>query len=280
MLTVSGLQRKLRERLAPRFGAAIFDSIVMQAMLGFEKRGAVVLDKLDQARLEYDPRSVIGNKLFIFGQFEEKEIQFFSHLLRQFDSPVVLDIGANIGLHSIRWATSCPSLRAYAFEPSRQTFSMVRNNVDRTGHSARIEVIPQAVSDQVGVGQFFHCEDDAYSSLRDTRRKRIVDSYQVDITTIDAFVFGRGLAKVDLVKIDVEGFEREVLLGGVRTLRELRPHLFVEIFAGANSNPDPEGTVEFVQSLGYDAFVFKDGVRWPFVRHSDKFFNYYFRPKT
>jgi FkbM family methyltransferase len=252
----------------------------MQAMLGFEKRGALVLDKLDQAGLEYDPRSVIGNKLFICGRFEEEEIQFFSDLLKQLGAPVILDIGANIGLHAIKWATACPSLRAYAFEPSRQTLSLVRKNVDRTGHSARIEVIPLAVSDRVGVGEFFHCEDDAYSSLRDTRRKRVIDSYQVDITTIDAFVFGRGLSKVDLVKIDVEGFEREVLMGGVRTLREFRPHLFVEIFAGANSNPDPEGTVEFVQSLGYDVYVFKDGRPQPFVRHSDIFFNYYFRPRA
>lgn len=280
MPTVPGIQRKLRERLAPRLGATMFDSIVMQTMLGFEKRGAVVLDKLDQAGLEYNPRSVIGNKLFVYGQFEEKEIQFFSDLLLQSDAPVVLDIGANIGLHAIRWAGSCPSLRAYAFEPSRQTLSMIRNNVDRTGHSARIEVIPQAVSDQVGSGEFFHCEDDAYSSLRDTRRKRVVDSYQVDITTIDAFVFARGLSRVDLVKIDVEGFEGEVLMGGVRTLRQFRPHLFVEIFAGAHSNPDPQGTVEFVQSVGYDAYVFKDGRPQPFIRHSDEFFNYYFRPKA
>jgi FkbM family methyltransferase len=258
----------------------MFNSVLMQAILGFEKRGDVVLDKLGDVRLEYDPHSVIGNKLFVSGQFEEYEIRFFSDLLKQFGAPVVLDVGANIGLHSIRWATSCPSLRAYAFEPSRETLQMVRNNVKRSGHSARIEVIPQAVSDRVGVGEFFHCEDDAYSSLRDTRRKRVVDSYQVDITTIDSFIFGRGLSKVDLVKIDVEGFEREVLMGGVRTLSEFRPHLFVEIFAGANSNPDPEGTVDFVQSLGYDAYVFKDGVPWPFVRHSDAFFNYYFRSKA
>jgi len=280
MSMVSGIQRKLRKRLVSRFGTAIFDSIVLQALLGFERRGTVVLDKLDQARLEYDPHSVIGNQLFIFGQFEEKEIRFFADLLRQFSAPVVLDIGANIGLHAITWATSCPSLRAYAFEPSRQTLAMTRNNVARAGHSARIEVIPQAVSDQVGVGEFFHCEDDAYSSLRDTLRKRVVDSYQVDITTIDAFVSGRRLSKVDLVKIDVEGFEREVLTGGLRTLREFHPHLFVEIFAGANSNPDPEGTVELVQSVGYDAYVFKDGGPQPFVRHSDDFYNYYFRPKA
>jgi len=252
----------------------------MQAALGFEKHGAVILDKLDRARLEYDPRSDIGNNLFLYGQFEETEIRFFADLLQRIDTPVVLDIGANIGLHSIKWASSCPSLRAYAFEPSRQTFSMVRNNVDRTGTSARIEVIPQAVSNHVGVGKFFHCEDDAYSSLTDTRRKRVIDSYQVDVTTLDAFVFGRRLPKVDFVKIDVEGFEQQVLLGGARTLRELRPHLFVEIYAGTNSNPDPEGTVEFVRSADYEAFVFKDGIPQPFVQHSDKFYNYYFRPKA
>ncbi len=259
---------------------AFFDSAVIPSVLGFKKRGKAIFDKLTDVGLEYDPLSVIGKKLFESGQFEEDEIRFFAKLLGNREAPVVLDIGANIGLHSIRWAAACPTLRSYAFEPSRETLTMLRNNVVQSGHAPRIEVIPMAVADRQGAGNFFHCVDDAYSSLRDTHRKQVETSYQVDITTIDSFVSGRRLSKIDLVKIDVEGLELEVLNGAIETLRRLRPHLFVEIFAGTHSNPDPEGTINRVRLLGYEPYIFQNGAPKPFVRHSDEFYNYYFCPKA
>jgi FkbM family methyltransferase len=275
---MSGLRRKLRSRLVHRLDSAIGDSRILQWLLGFRKTHRGVIDKLGPVRLEYDPRTVIGNQLFLAGAFEESEFRFFQEILAAISQPVVLDVGANIGVHTIGWARACRRARIYAFEPSRSTFELLRANVDRNNVGANVEMIPEAVSDQVGVGEFFSCEDDAYSSLRDTERKRVLESFPVTITTIDTFADSRKLSKIDLIKIDVEGFERQALEGAQRTLRKLRPHLFVEIFGGKNSNPDPAGTVDFVRSLGYEAFVLRNGIPEPYRQHSDALFNYYFRP--
>lgn len=261
-----------------RLDDAVGDSRVLQLLLGFKKTNHGVIDKLGSISLEYDPHSVIGNMLFVSGTFEESEFRFFKEILTRISQPVVFDVGANIGVHAIGWARACPRARIYAFEPSKATFELLRENVDRNNVGGNVEMIPDAVSNYVGVGEFFRCDDDAYSSLRDTNRKRVMESFPVTITTIDAFVDSRNLSKIDLIKIDVEGFEREALEGGQRTLRNLRPHLFVEIFGGKNSNPDPAGTVEFVRSLGYEAFVLRNGIPEAYVRHSDALFNYYFRP--
>jgi len=67
-----------------------------------------------------------------------------------------------------------------------------------------------------------------------------------------------------------------VIAGGRRTLQALRPDLFVEIYGGAGSNPDPERTVAAVCALGYRAFVLVDGEPVPYVRHSDDRYNYFF----
>lgn len=275
---MSGLRRKLRRRLAHRLDDSVGDSRVLQLLLGFKKTNRGVIDKLGSISLEYDPHSVIGNMLFVSGAFEESEFLFFKEILTRISQPVVFDVGANIGVHAIGWARACPRARIYAFEPSKATFELLRENVDRNNVGESVELIPGAISNHIGVGEFFSCEDDAYSSLRDTDRKRVLESFPVTITTIDAFVDSRNLSKIDLIKIDVEGFEREALEGGQRTLRKLRPHLFVEIFGGKSSNPDPAGTVEFVRSLGYEAFVLRNGIPEAYVQHSDALFNYYFRP--
>ena len=275
---MSGLRRKLRRRLVHRLDDSVGDSRVLQLLLGFTKTNRGVIDKLGSVSLEYDPHSVIGNMLFVSGAFEESEFRFFKEILMRISQPVVFDVGANIGVHAIGWARACPRARIYAFEPSKATFELLRENVGRNNVGGSVEMIPDAVSNYVGVGEFFRCEDDAYSSLRDTNRKRVIESFPVTVTTIDAFMDGRNLSKIDLIKIDVEGFEREALEGGQQTLRNFRPHLFVEIFGGKNSNPDPAGTVEFVQSLGYEALVLRNGVPEAYVRHSDALFNYYFRP--
>ena len=278
MAILQALRQRARRRLLSSGGLSALDWLPVQLMLGFAKGDTGVLDRLGNVTLEYDPRSVIGRQLFVSGAFEDREIRFFQKLLSTIDQPVVLDVGANLGVHALSWAKSHAGSRIFAFEPSRQTLAFLRRNVEQNGLSGQVEVIEQALSDTCGIAEFFHCEDDAYSSLRDTRRKRVVDKYRVKLNTIDQFVQSKELARVDLIKIDVEGLEREVLVGGERVLKDLRPHLFVEIYGGTDSNPDPGGTIEFVRSRGFDAFVLNNGVPEPYIAHSDAFFNYYFRP--
>jgi FkbM family methyltransferase len=271
-------QRARRKVIRSRFGFAALEWRLVQPVLRFQKTHQGIIDNLGHVILEYDPRTVIGNQLFLRGGFEEDEIHFFQRLLSGFAAPVVLDVGANIGLHAVTWAKAISSACVYAFEPSRQTAGFLRRNVALNGLGGRIVVIEEALSDKAGQCEFFHCEDDAYSSLKDTHRKRVVDAYLVRVTTIDDFVSSRGLERINLIKIDVEGLEHEVLLGARQTLSELRPYLFVEIFGGTHSNPDPAGTVRYVQSMGYDAFALRQGIPEKYTIHSDSLYNYYFRP--
>ena len=273
-------RRWLRRRVWSRFGASVIGRPLMPSLLGFQKVGSGVVDGLGDLRLAYDPRSDIGQTLFVSGTFEEFEIRFFEQILSGIERPTVFDIGANLGLHCLRWARSSIGASIYAFEPSPRTLRTLRRNIQMNRLEQRVEVIPVALSDHSGTSAFFHCEDDAYSSLRDTHRRRVVESIEVEVTTVDTFVKARGLPSLNLMKIDVEGLEREVLQGSSRTLELLRPHLFVEVFGGTHSNPDPEGTIEFVRTFGYEAFVLKNGVPEKYVRHSDQFYNYYFLPKS
>jgi FkbM family methyltransferase len=226
--------------------------------------------------IEYDLSSVVGRALLLEGGFEDAEIEFFLRRLRRHQRPVVVDIGANIGVHTLRWAAGAPGAHVHSFEPSPETRARLVRNVERNGLQSSVTVEPLAVSDAPGQARFYHCRDGAFSSLRDTGRQELADAFDVEVTTLDAFAATRPLDDLALVKIDVEGFEDQVIAGGRRTLESLRPDLFVEIYGGTSSNPDPELTVATIQGLGYRAFVLVDGEPVPFERHSDDRYNYFF----
>lgn len=239
-------------------------------------RSASTVSDIHGVSVEYDLSSVIGRALLLEGEFEEPEIQFFLRRLRQRERPVVVDVGANIGVHTLRWAAGAPGAHVYSFEPSPESRERLVRNVERSGLASAVTVEPLAVSDAPGRAQFYHCRDGAFSSLRDTRRQPVTSTFDVEVTTLDAYAATRPLDRLALVKIDVEGFEHQVISGGRRTLETFRPDLFVEIYGGSDSNPDPERTVATIQGMGYRAFVLVDGEPVPFVRHSDDSYNYFF----
>src|SRR4051812_1472051 len=145
----------------------------LQNALGYSASGSMVVDHIGQFPFEYDYLSEIGSRLFFDGEFEENEIRFFEKRITQHPAPVILDIGANVGLHSVRWAMTSPRAKVYAFEPSYATYQILARNILRAGLQGRVEAFQQAVSDHVGVAQFYECADNAYSSLKDTGRKAV-----------------------------------------------------------------------------------------------------------
>jgi FkbM family methyltransferase len=229
---------------------------------------------LGDRRVVYDPhRSAIGWNIFFDGGFEREELD----LCAQFITPesTVLDIGANIGIHSIWFSTLANNGRVISFEPSRSTFSLLLENVKDIGN-----IIPlnTGISDTSGIFTFYECDDNALSGLKDTLRSPVARRTSIVCHRGDDIVASLHLDKVDFIKIDVEGLEKNVLDGLRQTIDAHRPIIFCEIYAGSNSNSDPSGTVQFVIDMGYDAFVLAGTNLKPFTTHNDDEHNYLFVP--
>lgn len=226
--------------------------------------------------MSYELKTDIGDSLYLRGTFEKEELSLLKNLTKAKESPVIFDIGANIGLHSIAMAESNPTSRIFSFEPSGSTRKILEYNIQNKHLTDQVKILPFAVSDSIGKASFFQTDDNAYSSLKDTQRKEVIGKTEVDLITIDAFMIREKLPKVDLIKIDVEGFDTEVIKGGLKTFSEFKPDIFIEIYQGINSNPDPLETINLLLNIGYKAFLIVDGRLTPFVDHSDKQYNYYF----
>jgi FkbM family methyltransferase len=239
---------------------------------------AEITERIGGVKLRYRPRSDIGKHIYFLGSFEQAELALIARILggRPPGPLTIFDVGANIGVHSITLCSLLAQARVIAFEPAADTRRLLERNIRGNGLADRVIVEPYALSNALGNAEFFEMDDDAFSSLKDTGRKGLLRRSSVQLETLDHYVGSRAIRSLDLVKIDVEGFETEVIEGSLATLAAMRPDLLVEIYQGSNSNPDPARTIALLTGAGYRAWVVENGGLQPFVRHQDRLCNYYF----
>jgi FkbM family methyltransferase len=163
---------------------------------------------------------------------------------------VTLDIGACHGLYSVALARrSGPSGRVFAFEPDPVNADVVALHAALNGVSDRITLVRAAVGARAGEA-FFQANRGSESALASDG---MAGAIRVRMVTLDE-LFATG--RVDLVKIDVEGFEEQVLRGGRALLsdRGRGPrHLFIEVhpFAWERANTTSASLLGLLAELGY-----------------------------
>lgn len=186
----------------------------------------------------------IGRSLDLYGEFSEGEVEIFRQIVKP--DFVVLDIGANIGVHTLFFAGAVgPGGLVIAFEPQRlihQTLcaNMALNSIENT------ICLQSAVADKPGsmaVPLLNPREAQNFGGLELGSHDR---GDQVAVTAID----GMGLKRCDFIKIDAEGMEVEVVRGGRRTLARDQPVLYVENDRKQRSAE----LIRLIDSLGYRQF--------------------------
>jgi FkbM family methyltransferase len=161
---------------------------------------------------------------------EEYEPQVLD-LLKQTITPgaVVLDVGANVGVSAMMMARWCgPEGHIHAFEPSPSPKQLLTEHLRMNGLSDRVTVCASALSDAEGTTTFYASGISGKSALSDVNIGQSSEQVQVPVTTIDAYCRAKNI-KPSLIKIDVEGFEFNVLKGARNTLKEVRPSILVEL---------------------------------------------------
>lgn len=180
------------------------------------------------------------------------------------DDAVCIDVGANIGLYSLALSILAPRGVVYAFEPSPSAIGYLRENV-RANCVANVEVSDMAIADRCGTAAF---QDFSFFSagsfISDESPLLTSESYGsaesvVSTITLDDFAAGRGLARVDFVKIDVEGAELLVLAGAERVLARDRPMVVLEFNSFGFTNHQstlPQVALSRIRSMFPHVYVF------------------------
>ncbi|MBL8058392.1 MAG: FkbM family methyltransferase [Anaerolineales bacterium] len=191
------------------------------------------------------------------GVFEPAEQAFVRQTLRPGD--LVLDVGANYGLFTLLAARRVgPAGRVYAFEPSARERAGLLKNIAANGLT-NVTVLEQAVADRPGLAQLAVARDGGLNALaRNAHPEQAVTHWQpVSVTTLDDFVAGAGLPRVDFLKIDVEGAEALVLRGAARLLAQTpAPTILCEFcdVTAAGFNSSGRQLYDLFQASGYALF--------------------------
>lgn len=181
---------------------------------------------------------------------------------------VVIDVGAHAGQFSKLFARMAPRGQVYAFEPSAYARSILTRSL-AFNRLAHVKVIPMGLSDAPGE-LILHTPIKARGGLgfgiahfgEDGQDARDTMDQVVPLTTLDAFAQAEGLTRLDFLKADVEGWEVNVLKGGLKTLAKYRPALFLEVSDAslARAGARPTDIWDILRPLGYRALKAPDFV--------------------
>ena len=178
-------------------------------------------------------------------------------VFRRFAKPnsTILDIGANFGLYTaIGGRIIREHGRLIAFEGNPHTFEYLQRTMyaNKLYHNKRVQLVNALVSDQSGTGTLHYRPTELGGASMTGHRAPDIISVDVRALTIDEYLADD--VKVDLVKIDVEGYEPHVLKGMERTLaRCTNVRLIIEAFENfiRPHYGDPDEYFAYLQGLGF-----------------------------
>jgi FkbM family methyltransferase len=219
-------------------------------MEALETRAGLRVKACRYGTMLYNPKDAyVGRSLDLYGEFSEGEVKTLMQLAPE--GGVVLDIGANIGAHTVPLAQKVgPKGSVLAFEPQPRINMMLCANLLMNG-LANVLIYSCALGAEKGTAflpvlDYERPNNYGAVSVTETPDPRL-PARPTRVMAIDDLA----LASCALMKIDVEGMEAKVLRGGVKTIAKLRPTLYVE-------NDRKEKSAELIamlrHELGYELY--------------------------
>ena len=216
--------------------------------------------------LLFDTNDLISNSLKKDGVWEEYLLVISKFLLQNIPQPLVLDIGANLGAYCIPLAKEIASREGliFAYEPQRIVYYQLCANIF-VNSLDNIFAFNRALGDELGVVEipendyFTNTNIGAFSLIKEFRERNYIklsiNTIKSQIITMSKLDDENFSKEIDLIKIDVEGFELAVLRGATKLLKENNypPILFeawgLDWFATSRNE-----LLYFLTNIGYEIF--------------------------
>jgi len=212
-------------------------------------RQPVIMDFVQSTKLVVEKGMTAATGNLYKGMDEFEDMSFVIHSLRPGDRFV--DIGANIGSYTIL-ASGVAGAKSISIEPSDETYSSLKRNVLLNGLSEKVECLNIAMSSKneelfitIGRGSENRVTHDKQNEVKRVKSK-----------SLDGILKNNNEASV--LKIDVEGFEREVIEGGKSILEGKKTALVVEISnQSSRYNSKPKDTHKTILKKGFHPIKYR-----------------------
>jgi FkbM family methyltransferase len=204
-----------------------------------------------------DLREGIDLSIYLLGRFEPASVRCYSRIVKP--GQVVLDVGANIGAHTLPLAQLVGDAgKVIAYEPTRFAFSKLQQNVC-LNEAIAARVLP--VQAMLVSASSVPLKPQLYSSwpleptqnVHSEHRGRLMDTSGAFAATLDAEMSRLAVERVAFVKLDVDGHECDVLEGAQATLTRDRPPILMELapYVFSERAGDFDRMLRLIWALGY-----------------------------
>ena len=165
------------------------------------------------------------------------------------ENDIVFDIGANIGLYTIKQSKRVSIGKVYSFEPNPFAYGRLKRNI-------LINKLENVVSNQVAIGKD---SGKVRFSFKGTTTTGYIssngNSFEVERVSLGKFIEKNNISKINIMKIDTEGSELEILKGGEETLK-----LTEKIVMEYHSEELKNEVIAFLKSNGFKKLLENDKI--------------------
>ncbi len=200
--------------------------------------------------------NLIEREIMAHGQFEpETTAAACSHVA---DAQVVFDIGSNVGYYSLLFCKLVgPTGQVHCFEPTQWAFKRCLDNV---ALNQRLLTDNLVINKQGLLAE----PDEQFGAIESRFSSKILayrDKESLTFTTLDKYCESHGIKVIDFIKIDVDGYDAQVLRGARKVLSHHRPTMVCELCDRVLKEQDDSLTdyLELLLELGYDETEILDG---------------------
>ena len=193
-----------------------------------------------------NPKDPVVSGALTFGVYEKPETKFLLSVFRP--GMTFLDVGANLGYYTaLAIAHIGKEGKIIALEPDNENFSYLQRTI-RANNAENVICIQKAAADRAGkLTLYVSSENRGDNRLYSNNLSD--GSYEVDVSTVDALLGENGVSQVDLVKIDVQGFERQVFQGMKETIGRSAKLIMLMEFWPFGLESAGTNTLEFLKEL-------------------------------
>ncbi|KLT66641.1 FkbM family methyltransferase [Pedobacter sp. BMA] len=247
-MILKNLYRYILRRQGFKGQFRIFAWLFDRGKLGGVKQTVLTLKK--DFRVNVDTYNFIEASIYYMGDYEPWVKKHFKRLIRPGD--VVLDVGANIGFHSLYFSTlTGPTGKVIAVEPINQNFVALQKNIGLNGFDNIINV-QKALANETKEIQI-HIDPEAKNPGAFSLLEQGVKNTGVSCIKGDDLLNDLKINTVNFIKIDVEGYELEALKGLSLTVAHSRPVIIFEYDRAyqLKAAQAPDALFLFLQSFNY-----------------------------
>ena len=188
------------------------------------EKNSLRLVKRNGINLKLDISNVVDHYIY----YGVKDADYNPVLKAITSSKIILDIGANIGTTSLYFATINSTAKIYAFEPHPDTFNRAVENISLNNFK-NIQLIKSGLGATKETVKLYEVNEHNPGMNRIIAEDKNLPFKIIEIDSLDSIVLKYGIEHIDMIKLDVEGFEYAVLKGARETLLKWKPLLFIEL---------------------------------------------------